>query len=80
MVKTGFFDYLDFSLQFCPPVPEEKEIRAKLARIGIEPGKALDFKDLSAEQKAAIGLGMKDGEQEVEKAVADIGKNINGWR
>jgi hypothetical protein len=80
MVKTGFFDYLDFSLQFCPPVPEEKEIRAKLARIGIEPGKTFDFKGLSSEQKTAIGLGMKDGAEKVDKAVAGIGKDINGWR
>src|SRR5712672_1406355 len=35
MVKTGFFDYLDFALQFAPPGLEEKAIRAKLARIGI---------------------------------------------
>src|SRR5208283_2878702 len=27
MVKTGFFDYLDFALQFAPAGPEEKEIR-----------------------------------------------------
>src|SRR5262245_46820169 len=32
MVKTGFFDYLDFALQFAPPGPEEQEIRVKLAR------------------------------------------------
>jgi hypothetical protein len=80
MVKTDFFDYLDFSLQFCPPVPEEKEIWAKLARIGIEPGKTFDFKGLSSEQKTAIGLGMKDGAEKVDKAVTGIGKDINGWR
>src|SRR5580704_8735049 len=39
MVKTNFFDYLDFALQFAPAGPEEKEIRAKLGRIGIGPGK-----------------------------------------
>jgi hypothetical protein len=61
-------------------VPEEKEIRAKLARIGIGPGKTFDFKDLSSEQQAAIGLGVKDGEEKVDKAVDGIGKNINGWR
>jgi len=80
MVKTGFFDYLNFSLQFCPPVPEEKEIRAKLARIGIEPGKKFDFKDFSPEKKAAVISAMKDGEEKVDKAVANTGKNINGWR
>src|SRR6185295_11259901 len=30
LAKTGFFDYLDFSLQFAPPGPEEKDIRDKL--------------------------------------------------
>src|SRR5207247_6656219 len=52
LVKTNFFEYLDFSLQFAPPGPEEKEIRAKLARLGIGAGKIFDFKALSPEQKA----------------------------
>ena len=45
LVKKNFFDYLDFALQFAPAGPEEKEIREKLARIGIGPGKKFDFKD-----------------------------------
>ncbi len=80
LAKTNFFEYLDFSLQFAPPGPEEKEIRSKLASIGIGPGKQFDFKDLSLEHKAEVGLGMKDGEEKVTKAVSDFGKNINGWR
>ena len=31
LVKTKFFEYLHFALQFAPAGPEEKEIRAKLA-------------------------------------------------
>jgi len=31
MVKTNFFQYLDFALQFAPPGPEETAIRAQLA-------------------------------------------------
>jgi hypothetical protein len=80
MVKTNFFDYLDFALQFAPAGPEETAIRAKLATIGIGPGKTFAFKDLSVEHKAAILLGMKEGETKVDKAVANLGKNINGWR
>jgi hypothetical protein len=80
LVKTNFFEYLDFALQFAPPGPEEKEIRAKLARIGIGPGKTFNFKDLSLEHKAEIGLGMKEGNKKVDEKVATIGKNINGWR
>ena len=80
MVKTNFFEYLDFALKFAPAGPEEKEIRSKLASIGIGPGKTFEFKDLSLEHKAAIGLGMKEGESKVEKGVAEFGKDINGWR
>jgi hypothetical protein len=39
LVKTNFFEYLDFALQFAPAQENEKEIRAQLARIGIGPGK-----------------------------------------
>lgn len=80
MVKTRFFEYLDFALQFAPAGPEEKAIRAKLARIGIGAGKTFNFQDLSLEHKVEIGLGMKDGEKKVEEKIADFGKNINGWR
>jgi hypothetical protein len=79
MVKTNFFEYLDFALQFAPAGPEEKEIRAKLARIGIGPGKTFNFKDLSLEHKAEIALGMKEGEKKVDEKVKSIGKDINGW-
>ena len=49
---------------------EDKEIRAKLARIGVGPGKTFDFKDLSLEHKAAVLLGMKEGDDKVDKCVA----------
>jgi hypothetical protein len=80
MVKTNFFQYLDFALQFAPPGPEEKEIRAKLARIGIGAGKIFDFKDLSLEHKAEVGLGMKGGDVKVDQYLATGQKNINGWK
>jgi len=80
LVKTNFFEYLDFSLQFAPPGPEEKEIRARLARIGIGPGKTFDFNDLSPEHKAAMAQGMREGEAKVTQKVDNVGKDINGWR
>src|SRR5580693_963143 len=49
LVKTNFFEYLDFALQFAPAEANETEIRAQLAGIGIGPGKTLNFKDLSLE-------------------------------
>ena len=80
LVKKNFFEYLDFSLQFAPPSPDEKEIRAKLARIGVGPGKTFSFKDLPITHKLEIGLGMKDGEEKVDKYLAAGFKNINGWK
>jgi len=80
MVKTNFFDYLDFALQFAPAGPEEEAIRAKLASIGIGPGKKFAFKDLSLEHKAAVLLAMKEGETKVEKYLEAGQKNINGWK
>jgi hypothetical protein len=80
LTKKNFFEYLDFALQFAPPSPDETDIRAKLASIGVGPGKTFSFKDLPHGHKAEIALGMKDGDEKIDKAVANIGKNINGWR
>ena len=77
--RQNFFEYLDFALQFAPAAPNEAEIRAKLASIGIGPGKTFNFKDLPLKQKLEIGLGMKQGQSKIEEAVANAGKNINGW-
>jgi len=80
LAKTGFFDYLDFSLQFAPPGPEEKDIRDKLARLGIGAGKNFDFKALSPEQKAAVIEGVKAGEAKVKAFLAGGVKDVNGWK
>jgi hypothetical protein len=80
LAKTGFFGYLDFSLQFAPPGPEENDIREKLARLGIGAGKTFDFKALSSEQKAAVVEGVKAGEAKIKQYLAAGQKNINGWK
>jgi hypothetical protein len=71
MVMTNFFGYLSWSLQFAPAGPQEKDIRAKLASI--------DFKNLSPEQKEAVGAGMKAGEEKIEKFLSTEQKSVNGW-
>jgi hypothetical protein len=78
-IKANFFEYLAFALQFVPPSPEDKDIRAKLASIGIGPGKTFEFQDLSAEHKAAVLLGMKEGDAKVDKFMTSGMKNVNGW-
>ncbi|MGO7654438.1 DUF1254 domain-containing protein [Rhizobium ruizarguesonis] len=78
-IKDNFFQYLDAALQFVPETPRDKAIRAKLAKIGIGPGKTFDFKDLSLEHKAEMLVGMKQGDGKVDKWLAGGNKNINGW-
>jgi hypothetical protein len=78
-IKANFYEYLDAALQFVPVSPADEEIRAKLATIGIGPGKTFEFKDLSLEHKAAVLLGMKEGDKKVDKFLSSGMKNINGW-
>ncbi len=78
-IKANFYEYLSAALQFVPPSAEDKDIRARLASIGIGPGKTFEFKDLSLEHKAAVLLGLKDGDDKVDKYLASGMKNINGW-
>jgi hypothetical protein len=63
-MKTNFFEYLDFALQFAPAGPEEKDIRAKLATIGVGKGSAFKHANLSSEQKGAIAQAMAGGRSE----------------
>jgi hypothetical protein len=78
-IKANFYEYLSFALQFVPPTAQDSGIRARLASIGVGPGKTFEFKDLSVEHKAAVLLGMKAGDDQVDKFLASGNKNINGW-
>jgi len=60
--------------------PEAKGIRTKLASIGVGPGKTFNFKDLSPEHRAAALLGMKEGDDKVDKYLAGGMKDVNGWK
>jgi hypothetical protein len=78
-IKANFFEYLSAALQYVPPSADDKEIRARLASIGVGPGRSFEFKDLSLEHKAAVGLGMKAGDEKVDEFLASGMKKINGW-
>ena len=79
IAKKEFWEVLDFALQYFPAGPEEVEIRAKLASIGVGPGKTFDMKELSLLHKAEVLLGMKAGSDKIDEYIASGGKIINGW-
>lgn len=78
-MKLPFPKFLNFVLQFCPEVPEEKALQAKFAEIGIAPGKPFELARLSDTQKAEEALGVKEGYDAIVQKKDNIGKNINGW-
>jgi len=83
-IKENFFNYLDAALEFVPVTPENKEIRDRLASVGIGPGKTIDLKDLSPEHREALKavalLSMKEGDDKVKTYLDSGMDNINGWR
>jgi hypothetical protein len=80
LVKTHFFEYLDFALQFAPAQENEKDIRAKLAKIGVGAGKKFDFHKLPLRHRLEIGIGMKLGDRKVKEYLKSGAKDINGWK
>ena len=80
LAKSQFFQLLDFVMSLAPAGPEEQAIRAKLARLGVGPGKSFDFKELPATHLAAAAEGMKAGAARVQERMGSIGKRLNGWQ
>jgi hypothetical protein len=79
LVRTNFFDYLDFVLDLTPQTAADRPIRVKLSRIGVGPNKTFSFRDLSVAHKVELGLGMKEGSEKVDQAASRLGTTINGW-
>jgi hypothetical protein len=81
--KSDPFAYLAFLLQFCPPVGTadvEQPLRARFAKIGIEPGQPFPVDTLTSDQKTELEEGAKSGLEKIKKQVSEIGKDENGWR
>jgi hypothetical protein len=80
LIKSNFFEYLDFALQFAPPGEDEKDIRAKLAEIGVGAGKSFDFHELPLGHRLEIALGMKQADKKIDDYLAAGAKDVNGWK
>lgn len=83
LAEADPFAYLNFILQFCPPVGPaavEKPLRARFAKIGIEAGKPFPLDKLTPEQKTELDAGIKKGIEKIKQKVATLGIRENGWR
>jgi hypothetical protein len=83
MAAADPFAYLNFVLTLSPPIgPAAVEIpmRERFAKIGVEAGKPFPAGELSADQKAALELGVKNGLETIKATVGSFGVEENGWR
>jgi hypothetical protein len=79
VMEENPFQYLNFLLQFCPPVPEETALRARFAKIGIAPGKPFDVSPESVWAKKDLKPSVAAGMEKIEQRRQSIGKVVNGW-
>jgi hypothetical protein len=83
LAEADPFRYLNFLLQFAPPIGPaavEEPLRARFAKIGIEAGKPFPLGEFTAEQKADLEMGVKSGIAKIRQQVEELGKSENGWR
>jgi hypothetical protein len=69
-MSAGFFQYLNFALQFCPVIPSEVQVRARFAKLGIEPGKSFNLATMDSAILAAINEGIADARDDLALEVA----------
>jgi hypothetical protein len=68
--SAGFFQYLNFALQFCPVHPSEIQERASFAKLGIAAGKTFDLATMNKDILDAVNSGMQDGREAIADEVA----------
>lgn len=79
-IKANFWSYLGAALQYIPEADEDHDIRAKLAAIGIGPGRKFDIKSLSPERQQAMVEAMKAGDAKIDTYLASGLTDVNGWQ
>ena len=79
-IKANFWTYLGAALEYVPEADEDKDIRTKLASIGIAPGKKFDVQNLSPELQQAMVEAMKAGDKKIDTYLASGMTDANGWQ
>ena len=83
LVERNPFNYLNFILQFAPPIGDaavEIPLRERFATIGIVAGKPYAIDKLTPTQKADMKIGIKNALKTIKNAADHLGKDENGWR
>jgi hypothetical protein len=79
MSAEVFFTTLMEDLKKDPPAIYDQTVVARMKRIGLEPGKSLDFKVLPPAIQQALADGAQSGLKAVRKRAANLGTVKNSW-
>jgi hypothetical protein len=80
MPASAFFSYAAELMKVDPPHVTDQSIIARMKRIGIEPGKSLDFNKLDPAVQQALNKAAADGLKEMDSEAPLIAKVVNGWQ
>lgn len=80
MKSADFFARLALLLETNPPPAAEAPILAKLARIGVVPGKPFDASMLDPEVAKGLERALEVALQKLKAAASETGAPVNGWR
>jgi len=72
LTTPALFTYLNFMLQFCPPISSETALMERFAKLNIGAGKTFDFSKLSPEQQKAVNEGIADAGNEMDALMKQI--------
>src|SRR5579863_772367 len=79
MEGKKYFTYAAELLKTVPPHVTDEPIIAQMGRIGIEPGKSLDFDSLDPAVKDALEQAPKAAQQPMAWKVPSLARVVNGW-
>ena len=68
--SAGFFQYLNFALQFCPVHPSEIQARARFAKLGIAAGKSFNVATSDPVMLKAINEGIANAKAAIDGAAS----------
>jgi hypothetical protein len=79
MPAEKYFTYAAEILKVVPPHITDQPMIAELKKIGIEPGRSLDFNKLDPVVKAALESAPEAGQQLMRWKMPTLAKVVNGW-
>jgi hypothetical protein len=74
-----FFTVMAEALKKNPPHVHDQTIVARMKRIGLTPGRSLDFKSLPSVVQQALSDAPAAGLAVIRRRVANLGTRVNGW-